>query len=152
MKHLLSAFLLLSLVVGCGADPAVSQHVPDTEYESWVLKKPNSYAYTLDLVAGITPPSQVRIFVENDRVVRVVNLATGDTLDPQYVQNYPQYFPSIDGLYTIIQTAQDNGSELQVTYDPTRHIPVYVDIDRNLRPVDGGRIYTVTDYVPQLRQ
>ena len=53
-------------------------------------------------------------------------------------ERYANIFPSIDGLFEIIETARRERRQLAVAFHPTYGYPTRIAIDMDQRPVDGG--------------
>jgi hypothetical protein len=63
---------------------------------------------------------------------------------------YAELFPSVEGLFDIIETARREGAaQLDVSYDPTLGYPVRIAIDWHATHVDDEVTYRGSDLLPR---
>ena len=86
----------------------------------------------------------VRIDVRNGAVTSRVYVATGATVDPKWAD----LFPTIDGLFVMIDGASERGETVEAAYDAHYGYPHRIAIDREHWEVDGGANIVVDDFRP----
>ena len=138
----LAATLLLS---GCGSatDPTSELRAARTR---WQRTHPANYAYTLarscECVPGTSGPA--RIEVRDDVVQSRTYTYDGAAVDPKFADA----FPTMDGLFAIIEEAAAHGQSVDATYDARYGYPRRIAIDREHWEVDGGANLTIRDFQP----
>lgn len=148
MRRVVRAALLGALLAvghgACGGGPAApSQAItrddrPATRaaFEQargrWVGLGIEDYEYAFQRFCFCAPPytDPVRIQVTGGQVAHVVSDRTSDTLSPGD-------FPSVDGLFALLEEALDSGAyDVQASYDPALGYPTSLYIDRDTRIAD----------------
>ena len=112
----------------------------------WLTTRPNRYEYKLHVscFCGF-PPQPVTITVQGGTIVSAID-ATGTPIVAQFRDTYP----SIDGLFAVIQGAIDRDAyQLDVSYDPARGFPTSIAIDYRQNIADDEISYTVTGFTPR---
>ena len=136
-----AAFVALA---ACGDDltgPARSADL-DIARQRWSAARPAEYAYTLrrSCFCGPEVTRPVQVTVRNGTVVELRYADTGAPVD----QRWAPLFPSIDGLFAIIDDAVARRAErLDLEFDATLGHPLKIDIDYSTRLADEEITYTV---------
>ena len=128
----------------CGDDLTGPARGADLERarQRWSVVRPAEYAYTLrrSCFCGPEVTRPVQITVRNGTVVELRYADTGVLVD----QRWAPLFPSIDGLFAIIDDAIARRAErLDLEFDATLGYPVEIDIDYSTRIADEEITYTV---------
>ena len=135
---------VLMVLGACGDDLTGPARSADLERarQRWRAARPAEYAYTLrrSCFCGPEVTRPVQITVRNGTVVELRYADTGVLVDARWTP----LFPSIDGLFTIIDDAIARRAErLDLTFDLTLGYPVEIDIDYSTRIADEEITYTV---------
>jgi hypothetical protein len=136
-----AAFVALG---ACGDDPMGPVRSADLERarQRWSAARPAEYAYTLrrSCFCGPEVTRPVQITVRNGTVVELRYADTGVLVDPRWAP----LFPSIDGLFAIIDDAIARRAErLDLEFEATLGYPLEIDIDYSTRIADEEITYTV---------
>jgi hypothetical protein len=99
--------------------------------------------YTIDQVRMCFCPEvgdAMRITVRSDTIASVVRISDGSTM------SYPvtTYYLTVDSLFGIIRNPGTDS--LVVTYNETYGYPETLDVNPQLHPVDGGVLYTTSNF------
>ena len=113
----------------------------------WAEQSPASYRITVsrscECLSEMSGP--VVVAVSNGAVESRHYTSTGAVVPSTYAAS----FPSVDGLFEIIEAARREGAaQLDVTYDPTYGYPTEVVFDNIRNAIDDEQTYTITDYRP----
>lgn len=136
----------LTVASGCGVLDL--QDDEREQYEAaraqWERTRPDSYAATMERLCFCKPEAKgpVVVTVTGTTVVRRVYANNGQEVPADIAPS----FPSIDGLFDLIEDALDQGvDEVQVFYDPATGIPfsMWIDYDKNVADEEAGYKVTV---------
>lgn len=113
----------------------------------WADRRPASYQYVLQISCfcptQITSPVQVTVREGLQPELRHI-----DSDEPVQASFFAQAVP-IEGMFAIIQTAQDNrAARLDVRYDPAYGYPSQVAIDGGFEIADDEISYTISQFSP----
>lgn len=110
---------------------------PQAEFEAartlWASAGPDDYTFEFIDDCGECLPAR-----RNPRRVAV--------LDGTVLAVDSENLLTVEEVFASIGQALDEGRDVQVTYDPQTGAPVDVQIDMDMRPVDGGTHWVFTDF------
>ena len=112
----------------------------------WARTAPAAYTYTIRRSCECLPESSgpVSVAVRNRVVVSRQYIPSGAAVTAQYAD----IFPTVEGLFTIIETAIANGTKpLSVAYHPTFGYPTRIALGD---PAVDAPLYIVSDFLPGL--
>lgn len=139
---------VVSLAASCRVVSTEADPSPNTARDRWTSNHPASYDFTMRRLcfcpAEFTNP--VIVAVRNGVVESRRYESSGQPLPA----NYAQSFPTIDGLWEIVDdAARRNAAKLDVTYDPVLGYPTRIDIDYDTRLADEEVTIVVTRFAPR---
>jgi hypothetical protein len=141
-------FLLVGLISsGCvSGNEDFSRVALDKALTKWSTNGPASYSFVFTQQCTCQgPQTPVRIVVRNRAVESRTVVDTGEPLDPSYSTR----FPSLPGVFGIIQDAMAGGSySLLAEYDATYGYPVQIQIDFTPATVTDNVQYSVAEFTP----
>lgn len=142
MRTGLMLLLAAAGVVGCDPlGPSDLDRLGDMRAR-WADVRPASYTYTLTrgcfcFVEAIGP---VRIQVDGDSVVSRTFVESGAP-----VTQFQELWPSMEGLFDLVEEALRDADEVEIRYDPDRGVPLRVSVDWITEAIDDEVSWTVTD-------
>lgn len=144
----LALFMLLIPVFSCNK---VNLREFQSAREKWDALEDDDYSYVLDIgcfcpQASFTP---ARVVVQNDSVVAIQNISTGfdliDESDSSLVfDKYGAYFPTIDGLFDVLEDALPNADKVEVQYNEQFGYPREISIDWIKEALDDELVYSAS--------
>jgi hypothetical protein len=143
----LAAALLTFTLAACSSATAPGRDVALARAR-WAQRGPASYSITVarscECLDEWTGP--VVVIVRNGVVESRHYTRDGAAVPPQYAD----LFPSVEGLFGIIETARREGAaQLDVSYDPTFGYPARIAIDWHATHVDDEVTYRASDLLPR---
>ncbi len=127
---------ILFITISCESNKITAPTVL-TAHELWQSKKISSY--TIDQKKFCYCPdanTPVRITVKADTIFSIIEIADNQLLDKNY-------FLSINSMFEMI--AAEEYDSIVVRYNKEFGYPEFLDIDPQLRPVDGGVLYETSN-------
>jgi hypothetical protein len=111
--------------------------------DRWESLQIRDYDFDFDRSCFCPPEilDPVRIEVRAGEISRIVNLQTGETVQPQFFG-----WPTIDSLFAWTDRNFDVDYKLSITYDPTHHFPTRVQGDIP-DAIDDEFVRTATNFV-----
>jgi hypothetical protein len=147
MKRFRLVFLLaLALPLGaCGV------FGPDNEEQldqlraaraRWQQSAPASYSFVLqrECFCGEEMSSPVRVTVVNGVKQSVVYVDSGEPMRADWLQ----FFPTIEGIFTLLEKEIRESDDVEVTYDAARGFPVHAAIDAIENAIDDEYSLTIS--------
>ena len=136
----LAGFAAALLTGGCTDALAPMDELGAAE-DRWESFGPASYDLTITAVCECRLGGPVRVSVRDGVVVSRTYASTGQPVPV----DISDQFPDVDGLFLKIRRLLEDGSStVETEYDPLTGYPREIAIDREMIPVDGGIIYTIT--------
>ena len=139
------ARLVICLVfVGCSDSVPTPSSVRDCRVR-WEAARPEAYRYQVGYATGSTHAEEswwrslLEITVVNNKAVQVRRLDTGEV-----THDAAENYPTIDGLFDILEEATASEEEVRVRYDSTDLFPDLIDVGNVA--ADYGYQYAVYDY------
>ena len=144
MKRTLTLALLASATLfpacsdmGPGSDDLERQIA--TQRAIWKAYRPATYTFDVERLCFCAEEARgpVRVSVAGEQVRARTYLGDGSPVDA----SYHDLFPSVDGLFDILEEAVRGGAhQIQVTWDPVTGAPLdfWVDYEANLADEEQG--------------
>jgi hypothetical protein len=113
----------------------------------WDSQGITDYTYTLQRTAFAPPQytAAVIVVVRGGQVISQTYQQTGQPVTPLNTA----WWPTIDGLFDILQDAYDRNAEvIQVTYDPTYGFPTWANIDYDTGLGDDEHSFGAGTFTP----
>jgi hypothetical protein len=113
----------------------------------WESRGPASYSYVMQrgCFCGPDMSDAVLIVVENDARVSATYVATGQPVQTSFLA----FFPTMDGVFDMLQEAYDDAHSVSVRYDNTLGFPTHAEIDYMKNAIDDEVSFTITDLRPR---
>lgn len=121
----------LTLSAGGCSDDGITGVLLDqvrTARAAWAAARPAAYDYDLERVCsecGAQERGPVTVEVRGDRVVARTLTAGASPLP----EAHAEHFPSVDGLFDLLEDAVERGAEVSARYDPVTGVPLEGRID-----------------------
>jgi hypothetical protein len=135
-------------ILGACDGPTAPERKLQAARLKWERTRPAAYTFTVAVYCFCTQEGSgpVIVSVRDGIVESRTYVATGAAVAPTYAD----YFPTIDGLFEVIEDARREGAdEMNVTYDPARGFPVVISIDYVREMADDELTYHATDFQPR---
>jgi hypothetical protein len=145
LRRAFPALLLAAALAGCGVlEPSGPMDRLRQARERWEASGIRDYRLTVGRLCFCLEQAATRVIVEvrNGAVASRTYLDSGAVVEPQWTALYP----GVPGLFRVIEDAIRNGSQLEVRYHSALGYPQSIEIDEDLRPVDGGVSYAVSAF------
>ena len=135
---------VLVLGAACSSSTAVERDLAAAK-RRWSVTAPAAYQITV--APSCFCPSEVTrpatLTVRDGQVESRRYVDTGADVDPRYATS----FPSVDGLFAIIDAAVARGAaRVEATYDATRGYPISIAIDYLFQVADDESFYGASDF------
>jgi Family of unknown function (DUF6174) len=114
----------------------------------WERTRPAAYTFTVARYCFCTQEGSGPVIVSvRDGVVESrTYVNSGAAVAPTYAD----YFPTVDGLFELIEDAHRQGADaINATYDPARGFPVVISIDYVREMADEELSYSTTNFQPR---
>jgi len=112
----------------------------------WERTRPAAYTFTIARYCFCAPGGGPVIVSVRDGVVESrTYAANGAAVAPAYAE----YFPTIDGLFEVIEDARQRADAIDVTYDPAFGFPAVISIDYIRTSADDEITYRATSFQPR---
>jgi hypothetical protein len=145
MKQIRLAGLALLVAAISGSDAtAPRRQISDLAVAKmlWRAQNLHTYAFTLQQGCFCANVHPLYVAVVNDAVAGVIDLETGDELDPQAGE-------TVDDLFAFIERARDRHAQLiRVRFDPMKGFPSEIDYDGAAGIADDEITYRASDVHP----
>ena len=142
-RSVLRLTLVAALITGC-REPTNTGAQLTAALDRWERRGAGSYSVTVARYCECLPEWTGPVVVTVDAgIVSRHYERTGEPVPEQHAG----YFPTIEGLFAIIEEARRDRRQLVVRYDRTYGYPRRIDIDPELQPVDGGVTYVASELV-----
>jgi Family of unknown function (DUF6174) len=140
MTRMIATLGALTLAAGCRdslSEPTASQLAAARAV--WATNGYTSYQFTItmDCFCGVNGP--IRATVVDDSLVSATLVASGESINPQWVSTVKDLFDFIDRGLT------NHADVLRVTYDPNLGYPRQIVYDGSRAAADDEITYTVSD-------
>jgi len=132
------------LICGCSGlfDPDPDDY--EDNLEKWNSSGIEDYSFRSTRQCFCFGVAPVIVRVDADTIVSVTDAATGDPVDPQFLDIYL----TIDGIFAVIRDAiEQDVFELSVAYHETLGYPTRVDIDYQENTIDDEITYFASELV-----
>jgi hypothetical protein len=141
-----AAAAALLLLGGCKESIADEGNAGTAARDRWAHEKPANYSYTIlrDCFCQDAVVQPVRVEVHGGDVTSRTYVATGAAVDAQWAS----YFPTIDGLFAELDTAEPTAQSMTVTYDRQYGYPTHARIDPSTRVQHDETEYWTSDFAP----
>jgi hypothetical protein len=106
----------------------------------WGERGPANYDVTMRLSCFCIDEGPVTVTVRDRAVVARTVTATGQPLDPRFADQ----FPSVDGLFEVIERARRDRYDVTAEYDRELGYPTRISASQNIP--DAGFAYYVTSF------
>ena len=112
----------------------------------WERSAPASYSYVLQrsCFCGTEMSAPVRITVVNGVHQSAVYVATGEPMRTDWLQ----FFPTMEGLFDMLEDALREADEMDITYDAARGFPTHVSADPIENAIDDEYALTISQVNP----
>ncbi|HVD06048.1 MAG TPA: DUF6174 domain-containing protein, partial [Gemmatimonadaceae bacterium] len=133
-----------AVTVGACDGPTAPERKLQAARLKWEHTRPAAYTYTVALYCFCPQEGSGPVIVSvRDGVVESrTYVNSGAAVAPTYAD----YFPTIDGLFEVIEDARRQGAyAINVTYDPARGFPVVISIDYERATADDELTYRATN-------
>ena len=137
--------LAIALGSGCGTGPGDRLAQLAEARRIWDGQAITSYLVTIKRVCFCSEVRSVRVTVANRQVVSRAFVDDGQPVPAVLIQAYP----SIDGLFDLLEDAARRADEIHLTFDPTIGIPLQANIDFVKNAVDDEVNFIVSDFSRQ---
>ena len=137
--------LAVVLGTGCGTGPGDRLAQLAQARKIWRDQAITNYAVTITRVCFCSEVRAVRVTVTNREVVSRVFVEDGQPVPSVLTDVYP----SIDGLFDLLESAARRADEMHLTFDPNLGIPLQANIDFAKNAVDDEVNFVVSDFVRQ---
>lgn len=134
----LVAALLFGTALGCSDATGPSTLELTLARQRWHAQDIHDYRYTLQVQCFCSYTNPMRVFVAHDTVLGATDLRTGESIPKDFVR-------TIDGLFDVVQRAQQAKTPLEVQYDAALGFPTNIVDNGPAMVLDGGAIYTASD-------
>ena len=137
-----------AVTVGACDGPTAPERKLQAARLKWEHTRPAAYTYTVALYCFCPQEGSGPVIVSvRDGVVESrTYVNSGAAVAPTYAD----YFPTIDGLFEMIEDARRQGAyAINVTYDPARGFPVFISIDYVREMADEELSYRTTNFQPR---
>jgi hypothetical protein len=137
-----------AVTVGACDGPTAPERKLQAARLKWEHTRPAAYTYTVALYCFCPQEGSGPVIVSvRDGVVESrTYVNSGAAVAPTYAD----YFPTIDGLFEVIEDARRQGAyAINVTYDPARGFPVVISIDYERATADDELTYRATNFQPR---
>jgi len=148
LASLTFACLAAAVTVGACDGPTAPERKLQAARLKWEHTRPAAYTYTVALYCFCPQEGSGPVIVSvRDGVVESrTYVNSGAAVAPTYAD----YFPTIDGLFEVIEDARRQGAyAINVTYDPARGFPVVISIDYERATADDELTYRATNFQPR---
>jgi hypothetical protein len=149
LTSLTFAFLVAAAAtLGACDGPTLPERQLQVARLKWERTRPAAYTFTIARYCfctsdGIGP---VIVSVRDGVVESRTYVNSGAAVAPTYAD----YFPTVDGLFELIEDARRQGADaINATYDPARGFPVVISIDYVREMADDELTYRATDFRPR---
>jgi len=139
------ASLLLALALAACSDQGPQTDEFEENRERWRESRPEAYVYAVERLCfcGDAGRGPVRVWVLGNTAQERRYVEGGAVVNGPYAD----LFPTVEGLFEIIQEAIPRAHELEVTYDPVSGVPVDFWIDYSANIADEELGFRVTEPV-----
>ena len=137
-----------AVTVGACDGPTAPERKLQAARLKWEHTRPAAYTYTVALYCFCPQEGSgpVIVSVREGVVESRTYVNSGAAVAPTYAD----YFPTIDGLFEVIEDARRQGAyAINVTYDPARGFPVVISIDYERATADDELTYRATNFQPR---
>jgi len=137
-----------AVTVGACDGPTAPERQLQAARLKWERTRPAAYTITVARFCFCTQEGSGPVIVSvRDGVVESrTYVNSGAAVAPTYAD----YFPTIDGLFEVIEDARRQGAyAINVTYDPARGFPVVISIDYERATADDELTYRATNFQPR---
>ena len=131
-----------AMLGACGGPTAPEQQLQAARLK-WERTRPAAYTFTIARNCFCAPGGGPVIVSVRDGVVESrTYAANGAAVAPAYAE----YFPTIDGLFEVIEDARQRADAIDVTYDPAFGFPAVISIDYIRTSADDEITYRATSF------
>jgi Family of unknown function (DUF6174) len=129
-RRALSAVAGLLLAAGCAHEAAADARL-DAARARWHAARQTAYEYGYRKFCECHPetPPETIVSVRDDRVVRVRHRPVDSDVEVPAQDKNLEFYWTMDGLFSLIESALARGASVRVEYDDTLGFPRSVDID-----------------------
>jgi hypothetical protein len=137
---------LALLVVAISCSDAIGPGRPATDLaaarQRWRAQNLHTYAFTIQRSCFCTNVHPLYVLVLNDAVAGVLDLETGEMVDPLLGE-------TVESLFALIQNAIDRPAQLiRAEYDVAKGFPTEIEHDGAAQIADDEIVYRVSDVHP----
>jgi uncharacterized protein DUF6174 len=137
-------FALLFAAISCSDATGPGRETTDLEVarQRWRAQNLHTYAFTIQRSCFCANVHPLYVLVLNDAVAGVLDLETGEMVDPKMGE-------TVEDLFTFIQNAIDRPAHLiRAKYDVAKGFPTEIDYDGEAQIADDEITYRVSDVHP----
>jgi hypothetical protein len=128
------------LASACSSSTAPRQIDLEGNRHRWAEHMVHDYQYTYRTICFCALIDSARVLVVADTVQEVVELPSGVRLNPKS-------YPTVEGLFQIIDNAIASKYDVHVTYAPDLGYPTEIDIPAKPGVLDDGVTYLIHDFL-----